>query len=331
MVLWSDKLSSVFHENINFDHVTPFAVEPLDIRGKTARLGETINAILGRHNYPEPVSRLLGEAIVLTVLLGASIKFEGRFQLQARSDGAVDLIVVDFDAPDRIRGYARFDAERLALSQATNTPILGRGLLGLTIDQGQDMSQYQGIVALDGQGLEAAAQQYFIQSEQIPTRVRLAVGSLTLPDFSGETRSSWRAGGMIIQFLPAGVHRQVVRDLHPGDAPEGTAYAESDDEDTWREAQLLLSTVGDDELLDPEISDNDLLYRLFHQHGVRVFDSQFVVDKCRCSEERIVGMLNSFSIEERTSMVGDDGVIGVACEFCSTHYRVNPGDIGLPS
>ena len=331
MVLWSDKLSLDFHENRNFDLVTPFAVEPLDIRGKTARLGETINAILARHNYPEPVSKLLGEAIVLTVLLGASLKFEGRFQLQARSDGAVDLLVVDFDAPDRIRGYARFDAERVALAQDTNAPLLGQGLLGLTIDQGQDMSQYQGIVALDGQGLEAAAQQYFLQSEQIPTRVRLAVGSLTRPDFAGGIQSSWRAGGMIIQFLPTADHRQIVRDLHPGDAPEGIIYSENNDEDIWREAQLLLSTVGDDELLDPEVSDNSLLYRLFHQHGVRVFEPQFIVDKCRCSEERIVGMLNSFSIDERTSMVGDDGVIGVTCEFCSTHYRVNPGDIGLSS
>lgn len=329
MVLWSDKLSSAFHENRNFDHVTPFAVEPLDIRGKTVRLGETINAILGRHNYPEPVSKLLGEAVVLTVLLGASLKFEGRFQLQARSDGPVDLLVVDFDAPDRMRAYARFDAERLELARAMNAPILGRGLLGLTIDQGQDMSRYQGIVALEGQGLEAAAQQYFIQSEQIPTRVRLAVGSLTTTDFEGGTRSVWRAGGMIIQFLPTADHRQVVRDLHPGDAPEGIVYSESNEEDTWREAQVLLSTVGDDELLDPEISDNHLLYRLFHQHGVRVFEPQFVVDKCRCSEERIMGMLNSFSIEERTSMVGDDGVIGVTCEFCSTHYSVDPSDVGL--
>ena len=122
MVFWGNRLSSTFQDSVSLDHVTPFAVETLDVRGKTVRLGETVNSILGRHNYPEPVSALLGEAVVLTVLLGASLKFEGRFQLQARSDGPVDLLVVDFDAPDRVRGYARFDAERLAIAQSINAP-----------------------------------------------------------------------------------------------------------------------------------------------------------------------------------------------------------------
>jgi len=330
MVFWGNWLSSTFQYPVNLDHITPFAVETLDVRGKTVRLGDTVNSILGRHNYPEPVSALLGEAVVLTVLLGASLKFEGRFQLQARSDGPVDLLVVDFDAPDRVRGYARFDAERLAIAQSINAPLLGRGLLGLTVDQGQDMSQYQGIVALDGQGLEAAAQQYFVQSEQIPTRVRLAVGSLTRPDITGSTHSCWRAGGIIVQFLPSANRRQTIRDLDPGDAPQGVVLTEVDEDDAWREAQVLVSTVADDELLDPEISDIDLLYRLFHERGVRVFEPQSIIEKCRCSQERITGMLNSFSIQERSSMVGDDGVIGVTCEFCSMHYKVNPLDVNLP-
>lgn len=331
MVFRGNRLSSTFQYPKNIDYVTPFAIAALDVRGKTVRLSDTVNTILGRHSYPEPVSALLGEAIVLTVLLGASLKFEGRLQLQARSDGPVDLLVVDFDAPDRVRGYARFDAERLAFAQSVNAPLLGRGLLGLTIDQGQDMSQYQGIVALDGQGLEAAAQQYFVQSEQIPTRVRLAIGSLTRSDFADGTRSCWRAGGIIIQFLPSSNVRQMIRDLDPGDAPAGALGPEIVEDDAWHEAQVLLSTVADDELLDPEISDIDLLYRLFHERGVRVFEPQPIIEKCRCSQERITGMLNSFSFEERSSMVGDDGVIGVTCEFCSTHYKVNPLDVDLPS
>lgn len=324
-------MSSASREIADSDFVTPFSVDALDVRGKSARLGRTINAILERHDYPPSVSRLLGEAIVLTVLLGTSLKFQGRLQLQARSDGPVDLLVVDFDAPDRIRGYARFDAERLASAESMNAPLLGRGLLGLTIDQGQDMAQYQGIVALDGQGLEAAAQQYFLQSEQIPTKVRLAVGSVTLPDFVGGLRSFWRAGGIIVQFLPNADHRRVVRDLNPGDLPAGVVSSEIDEDDSWREAQLLVSTVGDDELLDPEMSDYDLLYRLFHERGVRVFDAQPLIEKCRCSQERITGMLNSFPIGERASMVGDDGVIGVTCEFCSTRYTVLPTDVDLPT
>ena len=193
------------------------------------------------------------------------------------------------------------------------------------------MAQYQGIVALEGQGLEAAAQQYFIQSEQIPTKVRLAVGSVMLPDLVGGPQSFWRAGGIIVQFLPNADHRRVVRDLNPGDSPAGVVFSEIDEDDAWREAQFLVSTVGDDELLDPEMSDFDLLYRLFHEHGVRVFDAQPLIEKCRCSQNRITGMLKSFSIGERASMVGDDGVIGVTCEFCSMRYTVLPTDVDLPT
>ena len=153
----------------------PFAVEPLDARGRVVRLGPLVDTILTRHDYPAPVSRLVGEVVVLAVLLGTSLKFEGRFQLQTKTDGAVDMLVVDFDAPDKVRAYARFDADRLAALPADATPatLLGRGHLALTIDQGADMARYQGIVALEGQSIEEAAHQYFRQSEQIPTRCLL--------------------------------------------------------------------------------------------------------------------------------------------------------------
>ena len=308
------------------DRVLPFSVEPLDARGRVVRLGPLVDRILERHAYPAPVSRLVGEVVALAILLGTSLKFQGRFQLQTRTDGVVDMLVVDFEAPDRVRAYARFDAERLAAMPAEATPaaLLGRGHLALTIDQGSEMSRYQGIVALDGQSIEDAAHQYFHQSEQIPTRVRLAVGESM--DGAGH---AWRAGGLIVQFLPTSPERQRQADLHPGDRPEGAPEPQFEEDDAWVEARSLVDTVEDHELIDPTLTSEQLLYRLFHERGVRVFEAQPVVERCRCSRERIVGMLRQFSDEERRSMVGDDGRIGITCEFCSTHYEVEPAEVGV--
>ncbi len=183
------------------DAVLPFAVEPLDVRGRVVRLGPAIDTLVSRHGYPDAVARVIGEAAALTALLGSSLKFEGQFQLQAKTDGPIDLLVVDYDAPDRLRAFARFDAERVAAAaaegQARSGGLLGHGHLALTIDQGPDMNRYQGVVALEGQSLEEAAHQYFRQSEQIPTRVRLAVAE----QFAGGGHG-YRAGGTPIG--PAG-------------------------------------------------------------------------------------------------------------------------------
>src|SRR6516164_9777844 len=157
------------------DAVLPFEVDALDLRGRLTRLGPALDELLGKHDYPAPVGKLLGEAIVLTTLLGSSLKFEGRFILQTQTDGPVSFLIVDFQAPDRLRAYARYDARRLKPGQDSGA-LLGRGHLAMTIDQGPDMSRYQGLVALDGGGLEEAAHEYFLRSEQIPTKVRLAVG-----------------------------------------------------------------------------------------------------------------------------------------------------------
>jgi molecular chaperone Hsp33 len=171
------------------DAVVPFAVEPLDVRGRVVRLGESIDHILAKHNYPTPVARLVGEACVLTVLLATSLKIEGRFQLQTRGDGAIGMLVVDFDAPDRLRALARFDTEKLG-ALARTTDLIGTGHLAVTVEQGNGTSRYQGIVALQGQGLQDAARQYF--SAQIPTRVRLAVAE----NVTG-AGVKWRAGGVM--------------------------------------------------------------------------------------------------------------------------------------
>lgn len=303
------------------DTVTPFAVEPLDVRGRLVRLGPSIDVIIRRHGYPEPVSRLIGEAAALTMLLASSLKFEGRFQLQTRTDGAVDLLVVDVDAPDRLRAFARFDAARVAAGEK----LLGQGQFGLTVDPGGDMARYQGLVAMRGQSLEEAAHEYFRQSEQIPTLIRLAVAEAVS---GGAAR--WRAGGLMIQFLPDAPERRQ-RDQHPGDAPSGAVVAPPVAEDeAWLEAQAIAATIEDHELVDPTLSGERLLWRLFHERGVKVFDSQPVIEKCRCSNERVEAMLRGFSAQDRRDMVGEDGRIAVTCEFCSTLRVYDPAQFGAP-
>ncbi|MET0744834.1 MAG: Hsp33 family molecular chaperone [Microvirga sp.] len=310
------------------DVVLPFAVEPLDIRGRVVRLGPSIDTILARHGYPDIVSRVLGEAAALTALLGSSLKLEGRFQLQTKTDGAIDMIVVDFDAPDRLRATARFDADKLeAIGGGTHrtAELLGSGYLAMTIDQGTDRSRYQGVVALDGQSFEEAAHQYFRQSEQIPTRVRLAVA-----EQYEHGRRTYRAGGLMIQFLPTSPDRLRQADLDPGDVPEdhpSRDLAPASEDDAWTEAKALVETVEDHELIDPAVSSERLLYRLFHERGVRVFDPQGVHEECRCSRTRVMAMMRRFSAEDRRDMVGDDGRIGITCEFCSRFYDLDPAEV----
>ena len=309
------------------DVVRPFAVAPLDIRGRVVRLGPAVDTILARHSYPRPVARVIGEAVALTALLGASLKLEGRFQLQTKTDGAVSMVVVDFDAPDRVRAYARFeDAALAALGENPPTEnLIGRGILAMTIDQGgaePQASRYQGVVALEGGGFEEAAHQYFRQSEQIPTRVRLAVAE----EFAGG-RHAYRAGGLMIQFLPSSPER-ARRDLPGGDAPSGHPAREAEREDeAWLEARALVDTVADHELVDPAVASERLLYRLFHERGVRVFDPQPVREACRCSSDRVMAMMKTFSADDRRHMVGDDGRVGVTCEFCSRVYDLDPAEI----
>ncbi len=307
------------------DAVLPFEVDALDLRGRLTRLGPTLDDILTKHDYPAPVGKLLGEAIVLTTLLGSSLKFDGRFILQTQTDGPVSFLIVDFQAPDRLRAYARYDANRLKGGQ-NSAILLGRGHLAMTIDQGADMSRYQGLVALDGGGLEEAAHEYFLRSEQIPTRVRLAVGEEWRGGDGGRHR--WRGGGMLLQFLPKAPERARQADLHPGDAPEGTIVHAFAEDDAWVEGQSLISTVEDVELIDPDLSGERLLYRLFHERGVRVFKPLALQAQCSCSREAVSSMLKSFAPNDRAEMV-KDGKVEVTCEFCSSVYQFTPHEAGV--
>ncbi|MBR0869953.1 Hsp33 family molecular chaperone [Bradyrhizobium tropiciagri] len=307
------------------DAVLAFEVGALDLRGRLTRLGPALDEILHKHDYPPAVGKLLGEAIVLTTLLGSSVKFEGRFILQTRTEGPVSLLIVDFQAPDRLRAYARYDKAQLKDGQSSGE-LLGKGHLAMTIDQGSNTSRYQGLVALDGGSLEDAAHEYFLRSEQIPTRVRLAVGE----EMRGGERGKlhWRAGGILLQFLPKSPERAKQADLHPGDAPEGTVTHSVPDDDAWVEGQSLISTVEDVELIDPDLSGERLLYRLFHERGVRVFAPQSLRAQCSCSRDAVSAMLKSFAPKDRADMV-KDGKVVVTCEFCSSVYEFTPDEAGV--
>jgi molecular chaperone Hsp33 len=309
------------------DAVLPFEVGSLDLRGRLTRLGPALDDVLTKHDYPPAVGKLLGEAIVLTTLLGSSLKFDGRFILQTQTDGPVSFLIVDYQGADRLRAYARYDASRLEPGQDSGA-LLGKGHLAMTIDQGADMSRYQGLVALEGGNLEDAAHEYFLRSEQIPTRVRLAVGEEWRGGDGDGPRHRWRAGGMLLQFLPKAPERARQADLHPGDAPEGALTHAVEEDDAWVEGQSLIATVEDVELIDPDLSGERLLYRLFHERGVRVFAQLPLRAQCSCSRDAVSAMLKSFAPGDRADMV-KDGKVVVTCEFCSSVYEFTPDEAGV--
>ena len=285
-----------------------FQIEGWPVRGRLVRLGETIDAILSAHAYPEPVAALLGEACALAALIGSSLKFEGRLIIQAQGDGPVRYVVADYDTQGHLRGYCRFDeAEVAAVSQGFARPgartLLGEGLFVMTLDRGPDFERTQGITPIEGESLSLAAEHYFQQSEQIPTKVRLAVGSVVTDE-----GAAWRAGGALIQLIA-------------GDAARGST------EEAWDRSRALFQTLGDDELIDPTVSPETLLFRLFHEDGVRLEDARALQAVCRCSKDRIGTVLSSFSAEERAEMVEDDGKIRVTCEYCATVYELEPAEI----
>ncbi len=286
---------------IDDDAVAAFQVGEQAVRGRIARMGPMVDDILRRHDYPEPVADLLGEACALAALVGSSLKFEGRLIVQAQGDGPVAYVVADYDTSGGLRGYCRFDAARVAeASQGFARPgaktLLGGGVFIMTVDQGEHMERYQGVTPIEGETLALCAEQYFAQSEQTPTRVRLAVGQI---------EGQWRAGGLLLQ------------NIAEDDARGATL-------ETWTSAQALFETLGEDELLDPALASERLLYRLFHEEGVRLFQPKALKAVCRCSRERIEAVIGSFSAEERVEMVEPDGKIRVTCEYCSRVYEVEP-------
>ena len=312
------------------DTILPFAVKALDLRGRIVRLGPAVDTILTSHDYPPPVAKLLGEAIVLTVMLGSALKFDGRFILQTQSDGPVRMLVVDFTSPGNVRACARFDAERvaraIAADSATPGKLLGHGHLAMTIDQGAEMSRYQGLVPLEGGGLEQAAHEYFsalradpdagpaCRRRRIPRRRKRRAPALA-------RRRHFAAVPAQFARAPAPgrsrSRRRAPRDRRRMWCPKTTPGSKAA---RWSKPSTII------ELLDPDLSSERLAYRLFHERGVRVFRAAPVNAQCSCSRDSVENMLQSFSQEDRDDMV-ENGRITVTCEFCSSTYVFAPDDI----
>ena len=303
------------------DVVIPFAVKPLGVRGRIVRLGAVIDDILSRHDYPESVSGLVAESVALTAMLGSALKFDGKFIVQTKTTGPVQMIVADFVSPGGVRGCAKYSKPRIdELKKPDQKQLLGEGVLGMTVDQGTNMERYQGIVQLGNSTLADAAHTYFQQSEQIPTRLRVAAGPLLA---RGEKQTHWRAGAILVQHLPAEGGSSPLPEMQ-GDAPEGLAN-EVDEDDNWVKARLLLDTIEDHELLDPTLTAEEILYRLYHEDGVTVYPAIPITRHCTCSRETVFTMLENFPSTDRADMVKEEK-IEVVCEFCSTPYQFKLAD-----
>jgi molecular chaperone Hsp33 len=290
------------------DFVATFQLEGEPVRGRIVRLGAVVDEILTRHDYPEPVANLLAEACSLAALVGSSLKFDGRLIVQAQGDGPVSYVVGDYDTSGALRGYCQYDAARVAeVSGGFVRPgaktLLGGGLFIMTIDPTNLKDRYQGVVPIEGETLALCAETYFAQSEQAPARVRLATAEVVTA--AGRV---WRAGGALMQNVA-------------GDEARGST------EEAWRRADALFSTLADDELVDPDLTTETLLFRLFHEDGVRLYPASPLRAACRCSQDRVLGMLRSFPAEEILGMAESDGVIRVTCEYCSRRYEVSPAEV----
>ncbi|MGH6943415.1 MAG: Hsp33 family molecular chaperone HslO [Geminicoccaceae bacterium] len=281
----------------------PFQLERSMLKGRVVRLGAVIDQVLTRHDYPEPVSQLLGELFVLAATLAGALKFDGTFSLQTRSGGPVSLMVADCTNDGAMRGYAELDRNRVAEAgtEAGVSGLLGAGHLAITVDQNRLGQAYQGIVELSGTTLTECMQSYFRQSEQLRTGLRVAVDRV-----AGHGERRWRAGGIMVQQLPE----------ESAAGPNGE-QAEED----WRRTMILLGTATDAELTDPFLPPEHLLLRLFHEEGVRVFRPLDLSFGCRCSRERVETMLRSFPRERFEEMKQEDGELVVTCQFCNASYR----------
>lgn len=289
-------------ESIADDISRPFQLEQTALRGRLIRLGDTVDVVLTRHDYPPAVSRLLGEMFVLAATLAGGLKFNGTFSLQTRSDGPISLMVADCTHDGAMRGYAKFDAEAVAASSDRSVPaLLGKGHFAVTVDQDQQAVAYQGLVELEGDSLTDCIHQYFRQSEQVKTGMKIAVEQVA----NGSGAPCWRAGAVMVQCLP-------------DDDPNGGGKDAIED---WRRTMLLLGTVKDTELTDPDLSPERLLLRLFHEEGVRIFEAQPLSFRCRCNRERVETLLRQFKPADIEAMKQEDGELLVTCEFCNENYR----------
>ena len=301
------------------NYALPFRIEGQNVNGRAVKLNSLATDVLLRHDYPEAVSRLLGEALVLASMLGTMLKFDGRFILQLQGNGPISMLMADYTPEENglggLRGFAQFDEAALATALKAGKPpmaLLGdKAHMAFTVDQGADMERYQGIVPLEGDTLADAALGYFERSEQIGTALKLAAAPLLLP--GGKTE--WRAGGIVVQQMAA---TGGVVDIET--PPEGDPERVDDD---WNRLEILLQTTEDSELLDSDVSGEALAFRLFHEDGVRVFEPRALTFACPCTRQRVLNMLAGLSENDRTEMQAQDNV-EVRCEFCNENYVFEP-------
>ena len=313
------------------DTVLPFQLDLSDIRGRVARLDGTLEQVLRQHNYPPLIEGLVAEAALLTALIGQTIKLRWKLSLQIRGKGPVRIIATDYygpteeGAPARIRAYASYDATRLDEAAQPFSQI-GEGYFAVLIDQGEGMLPYQGITPLAGGSLSACAETYFAQSEQLPTRFALAYGRSTLPGQGPH----WRAGGVMIQHMPK-ASPSVAAEAGSGEGGLLTHadILSGDEGENWTRANLLLDTVEELELIGPSVAPTDLLVRLFHEEGPRVFDAQPVRFGCSCSEDKVRQSLSIYSAKDIAHMTTDAGRVTADCQFCGAHYDLDPATVGF--
>ena len=291
------------------DFVLPFDLPQVGLRGRLVRLDESSARALGAQALPEAAARIAGEAAALTVMLGTSLKLDGRLTLQTKSDGPLDLVAVDYygaenDVPIGLRAYARLDRARFAEldSPPAFDALAGDGALAITIEPKRGSKSYQGIVALSPSGIAASAETYFTQSEQLPTALRLAAGPVFTP---GSQEPKWRAGGIMLQATPEG-------------------YGSEDD---WERLSSFLAGVEDIELLDTTLKAETLLWRLFHEDETRVHPAEPIRFRCPCDGNRIAGVLRAYSAEDRKGLADPDGIIRARCEFCGRVHEIRPADL----
>lgn len=284
------------------DLVLSFQLESSALRGRLVRMGEALDRILGAHAYPDKINRPLAETVTLCAMLSSMLKYEGVFTLQVQGDGPIAMLVSDITSEGVIRGCATFNAERLEAADDTLSGLYGEGYIAFTVDQGPDTERYQGIVELKGANLVDSVQHYFTQSEQIETGIVMAAAR-------GE--DGWRSQGLMLQRMP-----------EEGGHPVGSA-----EEDDWRRAMILMLSCKDEELLDPRLKAEDILTRLFHEEGVRVFPPKTIRKGCRCSEQKVEDIVRMMGPEDRKDMTVD-GKITVTCEFCGRDYVLYPDRSG---
>jgi molecular chaperone Hsp33 len=259
---------------------------------------------LRRHDYPRAAAMLLGETLALAALLGSLLKTEGRLIVQAQGDGPISLLVAEYHDHGALRGYARLDENAAqTLSHAHRLPpreLLGEGALAITLEQ-EDRVPHQGFVDLEGETLAACAENYFQTSEQTETRIRLAVGEVV--DATGQ--ATWRASGILLQRIAAD-------------------DARGDPEEDWSRAGYLFATLTDEELIDPALASDRLLYRLFHEEGVRMGEPAPLRDQCTCDEGRLAAVMKKFTTEEVSDLIEPDGKLHATCQFCARKYKIDP-------